>query len=224
MSWFPELVSPDFFYFMIFEYYNFIFWEYEIKFFFLQGEVDDDYFDFVDDFTAQNSVTTQEEIQKRSSPSPESYTSDYYSIFVPKSSNGNNNVSGTTICFGGGGASPERLDFQTDGGFERPVKRVKVDNNKTPNFHALSGSTKGDFRRCSVAHEHVLAERKRREKLTQKFIALSAILPGLKKVNSHICSMNIICFLVFLTAPLLLLILQFMMFCRRIKRRFLKKR
>ncbi|KAL5099111.1 hypothetical protein RYX36_003438 [Vicia faba] len=32
-------------------------------------------------------------------------------------------------------------------------------------------------------HEHVLAERKRREKLTRSFIALSAILPGLKKMD-----------------------------------------
>ncbi|XP_019195020.1 PREDICTED: transcription factor bHLH25-like [Ipomoea nil] len=151
------------------------------------GEVDD-YYDFVDGFIAQNSVTTQEEVQKRSSQSsPESYTSDY-SIFAPKD-NGNN-VSGTTICFGGGGggsALPESLDFQADGGFERqPVKRLKVDDNKKScSFHVLSGSTKGgdDVRRCSVAREHVLAERKRRENLTQKFIALSAILPGLKKVD-----------------------------------------
>ena len=32
--------------------------------------------------------------------------------------------------------------------------------------------------------DHVIAERKRREKLTQRFIALSAIVPGLKKVLS----------------------------------------
>lgn len=31
-------------------------------------------------------------------------------------------------------------------------------------------------------HEHILAERKRREKLSQRFIELSAIVPGLKKV------------------------------------------
>lgn len=31
--------------------------------------------------------------------------------------------------------------------------------------------------------EHVIAERKRRQKLSQNFIALSAIIPGLKKVN-----------------------------------------
>ncbi|CAA7044504.1 unnamed protein product [Microthlaspi erraticum] len=34
-----------------------------------------------------------------------------------------------------------------------------------------------------IAKEHVLAERKRREKLSQKFIALSALLPGLKKAD-----------------------------------------
>lgn len=33
------------------------------------------------------------------------------------------------------------------------------------------------------AQDHVIAERKRREKLTQKFIALSAVLPSLKKVG-----------------------------------------
>lgn len=33
------------------------------------------------------------------------------------------------------------------------------------------------------AQDHVLAERKRREKLSQRFIALSALLPGLKKVR-----------------------------------------
>ncbi|KAH7852252.1 hypothetical protein Vadar_022499 [Vaccinium darrowii] len=31
--------------------------------------------------------------------------------------------------------------------------------------------------------DHVMAERKRREKLSQRFIALSAIIPGLKKVD-----------------------------------------
>ncbi|XP_010472273.1 PREDICTED: transcription factor bHLH19-like isoform X2 [Camelina sativa] len=34
-----------------------------------------------------------------------------------------------------------------------------------------------------LAKEHVLAERKRREKLSEKFIALSALLPGLKKAD-----------------------------------------
>ncbi|RWW14640.1 hypothetical protein GW17_00021573 [Ensete ventricosum] len=35
----------------------------------------------------------------------------------------------------------------------------------------------------SQAQEHIIAERNRREKLNQKFIALSAVIPGLKKVS-----------------------------------------
>ncbi|XP_043714300.1 transcription factor bHLH18-like [Telopea speciosissima] len=38
-------------------------------------------------------------------------------------------------------------------------------------------------RPTSHTHEHVIAERKRREKLSQRFIALSAIVPGLKKMD-----------------------------------------
>lgn len=41
-----------------------------------------------------------------------------------------------------------------------------------------------DKRIPSADHQHhIIAERKRREKLSQKFVALSAILPGLKKVD-----------------------------------------
>jgi hypothetical protein len=36
------------------------------------------------------------------------------------------------------------------------------------------------------AQDHVIAERKRREKLSQRFIALSAVVPGLKKVRTTI--------------------------------------
>lgn len=42
----------------------------------------------------------------------------------------------------------------------------------------------GSMTRNSVqAQDHVMAERKRRDKLNQGFVALSAIIPGLKKVN-----------------------------------------
>ncbi|KAL2254511.1 UNVERIFIED_CONTAM: Transcription factor bHLH25 [Sesamum indicum] len=37
--------------------------------------------------------------------------------------------------------------------------------------------------RLAQAQDHILAERKRREKLSQRFIALSTLVPGLKKVN-----------------------------------------
>ncbi|XP_019088995.1 PREDICTED: transcription factor bHLH25-like [Camelina sativa] len=35
----------------------------------------------------------------------------------------------------------------------------------------------------SNAQDHIIAERKRREKLTQRFVALSALVPGLKKMD-----------------------------------------
>ncbi|ESQ46192.1 hypothetical protein EUTSA_v10000494mg [Eutrema salsugineum] len=58
-------------------------------------------------------------------------------------------------------------------------------------FSNVSSSPRGTKRKaCSpatrspvLAKEHVLAERKRREKLSEKFIALSALLPGLKKAD-----------------------------------------
>lgn len=37
--------------------------------------------------------------------------------------------------------------------------------------------------RLSQTQDHIIAERKRREKLSQRFIALSAIIPGLKKMD-----------------------------------------
>ncbi|XP_065873167.1 transcription factor bHLH18-like [Euphorbia lathyris] len=41
----------------------------------------------------------------------------------------------------------------------------------------------GSGRTPSHAQDHVIAERKRREKLSQRFIALSSIVPGLKKMD-----------------------------------------
>ncbi|CAN1167590.1 Transcription factor bHLH25 [Linum perenne] len=43
--------------------------------------------------------------------------------------------------------------------------------------------SKGRIRMSQQSQHHVIAERKRREKLSQKFIALSAIVPGLKKMD-----------------------------------------
>lgn len=43
-------------------------------------------------------------------------------------------------------------------------------------------------RRCSEeVEDHIMAERKRRQRITEKFIALSATIPGLKKVS--ICNL-----------------------------------
>lgn len=42
--------------------------------------------------------------------------------------------------------------------------------------------TGGRVRPASQTYDHIIAERKRREQLSQRFVALSAIVPGLKKV------------------------------------------
>ncbi|KAL5704762.1 hypothetical protein ACHQM5_023142 [Ranunculus cassubicifolius] len=44
-------------------------------------------------------------------------------------------------------------------------------------------AAKPTARTATCTRDHVIAERKRREKLTQQFIALSAIVPGLKKMD-----------------------------------------
>lgn len=51
-------------------------------------------------------------------------------------------------------------------------------------IHAGAKRNHSMIRTPSHAQDHVIAERKRREKLTQRFIALSALVPGLKKVTT----------------------------------------
>lgn len=52
--------------------------------------------------------------------------------------------------------------------------------------HSASSTTNTPFsptKTLGHTHDHILAERKRREKLTQRFIALSAIIPDLKRTD-----------------------------------------
>ncbi|XP_054808066.1 transcription factor bHLH18-like [Prosopis cineraria] len=51
------------------------------------------------------------------------------------------------------------------------------------NFEAKSKSSQGINRPVPHVSDHIMAERKRREKLSQSFIALSALVPGLKKMD-----------------------------------------
>ncbi|KAM2729111.1 hypothetical protein EV1_000542 [Malus domestica] len=82
----------------------------------------------------------------------------------------------------------------------KPKNEVEYSNGKL-NLPALISQGSYDTQTCSPKHgrgikraatvtrsplhaqDHVLAERKRREKLSQRFIALSALLPGLKKMD-----------------------------------------
>ncbi|KAJ4890773.1 Transcription factor bHLH19 [Raphanus sativus] len=64
-------------------------------------------------------------------------------------------------------SSPAREDIIMDQLVRCGTKRKSCSAKRSPAF----------------AKEHVIAERKRREKLSEKFIALSALLPGLKKAD-----------------------------------------
>ncbi|KAK8716568.1 hypothetical protein V6N13_043874 [Hibiscus sabdariffa] len=59
-----------------------------------------------------------------------------------------------------------------------------LDCDVKPSFNEVSKRTVGSLTRTPLhAQDHVIAERKRREKLSQRFISLSALIPGLKKTD-----------------------------------------
>ncbi|XP_024027042.1 transcription factor bHLH18 [Morus notabilis] len=114
------------------------------------------------------------------------------------------------LSFENSNSSPTRPQRHVYGNFEstlRPKKEAASQIDHVPYFSSvvtkdhsvLNGDnidsapktsikgTKRSFssmtRTPSHAQEHIMAERRRREKLSQRFIALSAILPGLKKMD-----------------------------------------
>ncbi|WOK94463.1 transcription factor bHLH18 [Canna indica] len=72
---------------------------------------------------------------------------------------------------GGAAASEEEINAMNPNGLKRSYDTMVGQDPKTRNEGP------------SHNQEHVLAERKRREKLNQRFIALSALVPGLKKMD-----------------------------------------
>ncbi|OAY45295.1 transcription factor bHLH18 [Manihot esculenta] len=66
-----------------------------------------------------------------------------------------------------------------------PSDMVISPGNQNHVFKACDGAKRisNNSSRYSQTQDHIIAERKRREKLSQRFIALSAIVPGLKKMD-----------------------------------------
>ncbi|KAF2320733.1 hypothetical protein GH714_030400 [Hevea brasiliensis] len=67
-----------------------------------------------------------------------------------------------------------------------PSDTLVSPGNQNYMFKACKGSKRistNNSSRHSQTQDHIIAERKRREKLSQRFIALSAIVPGLKKTD-----------------------------------------
>jgi hypothetical protein len=88
-------------------------------------------------------------------------------------------------------ASSKIISFDHSDTFsDAKVKKPKAEMEYGENLNFASLISQGDNkvvnRNPIQARDHVMAERKRREKLSQRFIALSSILPGLKKVLYNI--------------------------------------
>ncbi|KAL4568828.1 hypothetical protein LXL04_024444 [Taraxacum kok-saghyz] len=91
------------------------------------------------------------------------------------------------MSFGNPNSPPELTPHQLYDGYNTKYVKTKEEKNTTDFLVSLEaekrvpGSTVS--RNETQAQDHVLAERKRREILTRRFIALSALLPNLKKMD-----------------------------------------
>ncbi|XP_057793733.1 transcription factor bHLH25-like isoform X2 [Salvia miltiorrhiza] len=111
------------------------------------------------------------------------------------SDNNNNSSSNSTA------AAPKLLSFESSNSPQMDQSSLNVDYSVTSEIINFSSSTKDDYssnneyypqkrinscaaaRTPSQAMDHVVAERKRRENLSQLFISLSKVVPGLKKLD-----------------------------------------
>lgn len=134
------------------------------------------YSELVDSFSSQsfqgysNQVTTNQLFQAPTNygylDKQESYTGTRTSSFAPVCGSTSNTF---TISFGDHKSPTEINQNQLYG--DELLGSIEIPKRVS--------STKRNQRQ---AQEHVLAERKRREKLTQRFVSLSTLLPEIKKV------------------------------------------
>lgn len=91
-----------------------------------------------------------------------------------------------TISFGNPTSPHEINQFQLNGrsNLKHPDALILKEESLNEFLGSFDSTTRfrSTRRNHRQAQEHVLAERKRREKLAERFISLSALLPGLKKV------------------------------------------
>ncbi|CAF2067310.1 hypothetical protein Bca4012_086307 [Brassica carinata] len=86
-------------------------------------------------------------------------------------------------------ASPNGMDHGYAPTYLNSIMNPKAEDGEPPNRMNEPINRKGTkraqplYRNQTNAQDHIMAERKRREKLTQRFVALSALVPGLKKMD-----------------------------------------
>lgn len=114
--------------------------------------------------------------------------------FIASNSSSSSISSPKFLCFGNSNSSPSGSEQlygspnNDSGNFIKFPSLTSIGSYENENGEAKcrQGQTKRVStmtRSPSHAQDHLLAERKRREKLSQRFIALSAIIPGLKKMD-----------------------------------------
>lgn len=161
-------------------------------------------------FTSQNSITSTTTTTTCSDSSSErSWTGHERPAKLLKASTCGSSSSSHLFSFSTSASMASNLQQQVYGNLQNPSatpKKEAVSQEYNMTFGSLSSggvhpnnqnssqnsSPKADLgikraypvsRTPSSAQDHILAERKRREKLSQRFIALSAIVPGLKKMD-----------------------------------------
>ncbi|KAI9107411.1 hypothetical protein K1719_021448 [Acacia pycnantha] len=79
----------------------------------------------------------------------------------------------------------EKLENGTGGGGGTHASKKRSLENQNSDNHQPKANNQGTKRTRSSSEtmDHIMAERKRRQELTEKFIALSATIPGLKKID-----------------------------------------
>ncbi|KAI3442351.1 uncharacterized protein J3R85_001295 [Psidium guajava] len=155
-------------------------------------------------FTSQNSITSTTTTCSESS-SERSWTGHERPVKLLKASTCGSSSSSHLVSFSKTASMASNLQQQVHGNSQNrstTPKKEAASQEYNMNFGSLSspgvypnnqnsGPKSGlgikraypVSRTPSSAQDHILAERRRREKLSQRFIALSAIVPGLKKMD-----------------------------------------
>ncbi|KAK4477418.1 hypothetical protein RD792_016639, partial [Penstemon davidsonii] len=76
-----------------------------------------------------------------------------------------------------------QLNPEQEAAVSEIFKSYNVNSEESIHFSAQQAKKRSRIRPPSQTYDHIVAERKRREQLSQLFIALSAIVPGLKKMD-----------------------------------------
>ncbi|ESW28666.1 hypothetical protein PHAVU_002G007400 [Phaseolus vulgaris] len=75
------------------------------------------------------------------------------------------------------------LSPQQNKGVSVSPPETRKRSSENPNYETKSPKSQGSFKTSGHGGDHIIAERKRREKLSQSLIALAALIPGLKKMD-----------------------------------------